>query len=35
MWFEHLDIMTKVDVGEVLNNHVKAANVVHLRRKEC
>ena len=35
LWFEHLDIMPKVDVGQVLNDHVKAPNVVHLRAKQC
>ena len=28
--FEHLNIMTKIDVGEVFNDDVKAPNVIHL-----
>ena len=33
--FEHLDIMTKIDVGQVLNDHVKAPNVIHLSHKNA
>ena len=31
---EHLDIMAKIDVGEVLNDHIEAPNMIHLVNKK-